>query len=579
MALPVDIEDIQRKQQQVAQLNDDLEFLRKCSEALLDEGSLDQAAETLEKLVLALEKTQAENPEDLIDVLEKLGACYFGMQDYVKTVSVYSRLVMTLDGKFGMDHLETIKAVYKLAKSCEKAGQGDQAQTMYYIARESSEKTLPEGHYLRQSIAESYQSIVKARRVKEKINKFVAGDLQDPKALVKAAKSIPQTFRGLSTRGDILLSIVASLLLVIGSGAWVALELKRKEVPQTSQATTVALNAATTRDARDASLSNSFSSTDRFLQLRFFNEKEAELECEGKVLKLDVVTLTDSLDSVGQLFHSALGGNRVWAELTADGLKTDGDLKLFSLESQEMKLVQAVDLVAKTLNDYYKEHGSYPDGKADLIATGKLSYMNPVTGRSQSVSYQNFSQFMQLDHLFSGAKTREDVVKFLRSGGRWGDEPDFAAGAIQCVSRYSGERRGEDFIVPTAFLHVADKNRQLLPGTVPGEVLLVVLEKGSRDDDSSQRLKIVGQVLTSFQGKTLYFVKSQGLFTNAWLWRNLVTILLAAILLASISWWFVFDARSRLQSRAKPPVLSEMFTILIAVLFLGWIVFALIFRP
>ena len=563
---------------------DNLEFMRRCSEALLDEGSLEQAAEQLEKLVLALEKEgkpealQGELQEYLVDALEKLGACYWGIQDYSKTVSVYSRLVLVLEQKYGMDYLETIKAVYKLAKACEKDGQREQAQTMYYIAKEAAAKTLGEENFLRQTITGSYQAISKPKRVAESVNAFVAGDKRDPKALLQAAKSIPQRLRGLSTRGDIFLSVSVSLLLVIAGGVWITMEFKRREASSHTAAVTEPVAAISTVDARDVAPENSFSSADGFLKLRFFNDTEAEVECDGKAIKVETVTLTDSLESVKKAFDARFYGRRVWSELTPSGLVTDGDLKLFARDSLEMKLVEAAESVCNTLNDYYKEHNTYPDGKSDLIANGKLSYTNPLTGKPQSVSYQNFSQFMHIDHIFQGAETMDDAIKLLRAGGGWTDEPILIPGAIQCVSRYSGEKRGDSFIVPTAIMHVADKNSQLLAGSLPGEVYLVVLEKGAKVEDSALRSKVADRVLKTFPGKTLFFVKSHGLFTNAWLWRNLPNTALALLFFATLSWWFIFDARARLQSRTKPPTASEVIAVITALLFLGWTLFSSIIR-
>lgn len=563
---------------------DNLEFMKKCSEALLDEGSLEQAAEQLEKLVLVLEKEgkpedlQSDLQEYLIDALEKLGACYYGVSDYSKTVSVYSRLVLVLDKKYGMEYLETIKAVYKLAKACEKDGQRELAQTMYYIAKEAAAKTLGEENFLRQTITGSYKAISRPKRVAESVNTFVAGDRRDPEALLQAAKSIPQRLRGLSTRGDIFLSVSVSLLLVIASGVWIAMEFKRREAVSYTESVTESLAGTSTRDARDVAPENSFSTVDGFLKMRFFSDKEAEIECDGKVIKVETVTLSDSIDSVKAALDSRFFGRRVFAELTPAELMIDGDLRLVAHDSLDMKLVEAADSVCKTLNDYYKEHNSYPDGKSDMIAGGRLSYTNPLSGKPQSVSYHNFSQFMHLDHIFAGAESMDDAIKFLRTGGSWSGEPALIPGAIHCVSRYSAEKRGDRFIVPSAIMHVADKNSQLLTGSLPGEVYLAVLERGVKVEDGSLRSKISDRVLRTLRGKTLFFVKSHGLFTNAWLWRNLPNILLSLLFFASLIWWIVFDARARLLSRTKPITASEVIVALTALLFLSCMLFSTIIR-
>ncbi len=224
----------------------------------------------IERVIIILEQPQNADADQLIESLEKLGALYFGLQDYGKTVSVYSRLVVALDKKFGMEHVETIKAVYKLAKSCEKAGQREQAQTMYYIAKESALKTLPEEDYLRQTITGSYQIISKPKRVTESVNTFVVGDLHDPEELVKAAKSIPQRLKKLSVRGDIFLSIVGSLLLIVGGGVWITNETSRQRVEALKQQQQPESSVAVVKDPRAASLDNSFMTTDGILKNSIF---------------------------------------------------------------------------------------------------------------------------------------------------------------------------------------------------------------------------------------------------------------------------------------------------------------------
>lgn len=558
----------------VSPKSENLENLKSESAALFDQGRLEESVAVLERIILILEQPATEDADQLIEALEKLGALYYGLQDYGKTVSVYSRLVVALDKKFGMDHVETIKAVYKLAKSCEKAGQREQAQTMYFIAKESALKTLPEENYLRQSITGSYQIISKPKRVTESVNTFVVGDLHDPVELVKAAKSIPQRLKKLSIRGDIFLSIVGSLFLIVGGGVWITHETTRQKVEalHEKQAET---SVAAAKDSRTTDSDNSFTTSDGILKIRFFNEKEAEVEVAGTVFKLDVVTLTDSLNSVSKAYSSRSYGNRAWAERTEEGLTLDGDLRLFRLDGDEPKLSEACNSVAKTLNEYYQKNGSYPDGKADIIASGKLAFINPLNGKSQPVSYQNFSQFMKLDHLFDGATDMDGVVRFLRAGGRWSDEPMFTPGEIHCVSRYSGERRGDDFIVPSAFMHVAGKDGGLLPGSLPGEVFLLELQKGSKVNDGYVQSRLQERVVKNLRGKTLFYVKSQGLFTNAWLWRNLTTVLLSVLFLVSLTWWFMFDARSRLKDMRRAPVLSEFSAGLTALLFLGWVVLSI----
>ncbi len=568
--------------------NENFEFLRRCSEALLDEGSLEQAAETLEKLVLALEQAQKKKTgelakgtaehlqEDLIDALEKLGACYYGLQDYSKTVSVYSRLVLSLEQKFGMDDVETIKAVFKLAKACEKSGQREQAQTMYYIAKESAQKALPEENYLRQSITGSYQTISRPKRVTESVNTFVVGDLHDPKELLKAAKTIPQRLKRLSVRGDVFLSIICSLFLVVGSGLWITGEMARRKSAQESKHDDSTQIQA--RDPRAVTAANSFSTSDGVVRLRFFNDNEAELECENQIIKLPVVRLTESLDSVLRIYDTSLFGKRVWAEPVDNGIKTDGDWRFLAAESPEFKLAEACRFVATTLNDYYKNHSSYPDNKSELIASGRLTYVNPYTGKPQGVSYQNFSQFMQLDYIFDGAKSMDEVGTFLRAGGRWNDEPAFVPGGINVVSRYSGEKKGENFVVPMVFMHVADKERQLLHGDRANTVFVCHLERGEYANDSAGRLQVRDLVLSQFQGKTLFFVTAQGLFTNIWLWKNFTTIVLALALLGSLSWWFIFDARARLKNQKKAAAISELLIISTIIVLLGWIVITLLVR-
>lgn len=549
---------------------DNLDHLRKESEALFEQGRLEDSAEVLERIVLVLEDPKSNDVDQLIEVLEKLGACYFGMQEYGKTVSVYSRLVVALDKLYGMDHVETIKAVYKLAKSCEKAGQREQAQTMYYIAKESAMKTLPEENYLRQSITGSYQIISKPKRVTESVNTFVAGDLSDPEELVKAAKSIPQRLKALSARGDVFLSIACCLLLVIASGVWISTEIAKKKTDAAAQgADNIAVQ---TKDPRQVSSANEFSTTDGIVHLRFFNDAEAEIECANQIVKLPVVRLTESPSSVFKIYDGSFWGKRVWAETVEDGINTDGGLRLFSSESAALKLSDACKFVSTTLNDYYKKNGTYPDGKAEIIASGRLTYVNPYTGKSQSASYQNFSQFMQVDYIFDGVKTMDQVGKFLRDGGRWNDEPAFIPGGINAISRFSGEKHGESFIVPSVYMHVADKDRQLLPGPRAGTTLVYALEKGELANDSVRQLEIRDFVVNQFSGKTLFLVTSQGLFTNIWLWKNLTTVFLSIALLVSLTCWFVFDARARLKNRRKPPAISEIFTGAFLLAFLVWII-------
>ncbi len=560
----------------VSPRSENLENLKKESAALFDQGRLEESAAVMERVILILENPKTADAEQLIDSLEKLGALYFGLQDYAKTVSVYSRLVVALDKKVGMEHVDTIKAVYKLAKSCEKAGQREQAQTMYYIAKESALKTLPEENYLRQSITGSYQIISKPKRVTESVNTFVVGDLHNPDELVKAAKSIPQKLKKLSVRGDIFLSILCSLLLVIGSGVWITSEIAKKKQSQATQDKEIP--SVHVRDPRTVSSANSYATTDGMVQLRFFNDNEAELECENSIIKMPVVRLTESLDSIMKIYDAGLVGNRIWAETAGSGIRTDGDLRFFSSESFELKLAEACKSVAQTLNDYYKKNGSYPDSKSELIAAGRLTYVNPYTGKPQSVSYQNFSQFMQLDYIFDGVKTMEEAGNFLRAGGRWNDEPAFVPGGINAISRYSGEKLGDNFVVPIVFMHPADKERQLLPAARTGTTLVYELKKGEFANDSVRRLEIRDFVLNQFQGKTLYLVTSQGLFANIWLWKNLTTVAISMALLASITWWFIFDARARLKDPKKALKVSEVIVAITLVSFFGWIVLAAVMK-
>ncbi len=550
-----------------------LKRLREESAALFDEGRLEESAAVLERIISILEKPETADADQLIESLGQLGACYLAVQEYAKTVSVYSRLVVALDEKFGMDHLETIKAVYKLAKSCEKAGQREQAQTMYYVARESAQKTLPENNYLRQSIVESYQAISRPKRVIESVNTFVVGDLQDPRELLKVAKSLPQRLKRLSARGDIFLSIFCSLLLVVGSGAWLTCELERRKKEALSTVT-----AAVPEQVRDSRAStSSFATTDGVVRLRFFNDKEAEIECENQIIKLPVVKLSESIDSVLKINDVSSFGKRVWAETAKEGINTDGDFRLFSPDSMESKLSEACRYVSNALNEYYKKNSSYPDNRSDLIANGRLTYVNPYTGKAQAVTYQNFSQFMQVDYVFDGVKDMDHAAEFLRAGGRWNDEPAFLPGGINAVSRFSGEKHGEAFIVPSVFMHVADKDRQLVTGAQAGSVLVYQLNKGEFANDSVYRLKLRDLVLKNFQGKTLYVV-AQGLFTNIWLWKNLTTVVLAVLLLAAASWWFIFDARARLKDPRKMPSPSELLLALSLLSFFLWIAVSLVLK-
>jgi len=553
--------------------NHNIETLKKDSQALVDEGKLEEAAAVLEKMVLILEKPESADRDELISVLGNLGACYFGMQDYDKTVSVYSRLVVNLDEKHGMDHIETIKAVYKLGKSCEKAGSREQAQTMYYIAKESAMKTLHDGHYLRQSINESYHSLARPKKVVEVAKSYVVGDLHDPEAITKAAKALPQTLMRLSANLVVMASVITTVVLIIASAAWFSSEFTQRRVrAERAQAA----SAFTATDKRPVSKRNIFSTTDQLLTLKFFNDNEGEFECDGKALKMDVVTLTDSFDSILKLIDPSIRGSRVWAELTKDGIEFDAGIRLFSTDSPPAKLAAACETVAKVLNEYYKSHGTYPETKSPIIAKGQLTYTNPLSGKPQTVNYQNFSQYMQIEHIFTGATTIDEAVKFLQAGGRWIDEPAFKPGDIHCVSRYSGEKLGENFIIPNAFLHVAGEDKELLPSSGPNEALVLALEKGDLVVDSYKRSKLSDLIVKTFNGKTLFFVKSQGVFTNAWLFKNLTTIILAFVFLFSLCWWFVFDARARLNDHHKPPCVSEIIVGLTALLFGVWIAFTML---
>jgi tetratricopeptide (TPR) repeat protein len=544
-----------------------LEELKSNIQALIDEGRFEDAVVTLEELILMLEKPEMANREEMIEALEHLGACYFGMQQYDRTVSVYSRLVVNLDEKFGMDHIETIKAVYKLAKASEKSGNREQAQTLYYVAKDSAQKTLPDLHYLRQSINESYHSIVRPKRVVESVNAFVVGDLQDPKEIMKAARSLGPTLKRMSKRMDVFVSVLCTLVLIVGSGIWTTLEVSKKK-DSAKQTQTVSASVPDNRAVADDS---SFATSDQLLTLKCFNDSEGEVSCDGTAIKISIVTLTDSFDSVLKIYSRGIIGNRVWAEDFSQCMKLENGLQLFRAGSAELKLSAACSEIAQQLNEYYKKNDGYPDAKSPIVINARLAYINPLTGKSQAVTYQNFSQFMQLSHMFDGAQNQGDVVKFLKAGGKWIDEPPFIAGDIHCSSRYSGEKHGDNFIIPNAYLHVAGKERELLPGSIPGEVLVIFLEKGEKVDDPAQRSRLRELACRTFQDKTLYLVKSKGLFTNAWLLKNLTTVILATLFLFSIGWWFVFDARARLADRHGALRVSEIALASMGIIFVCWI--------
>ncbi len=186
---------------------------------------------------------------------------------------------------------------------------------------------------------------------------------------------------------------------------------------------------------------------------------------------------------------------------------------------------------------------------------------------------------MKLEHLFNGASDMDAVRRFLRAGDDGATNPFYSRERYMCVSRYTGERRGEDFFVPQAFMHVAGKDRQLLPGSLPDETFLVQLEKGSEISDGYVQSVLKKRILQNLRGKTLFYVKSQGLFTNAWLWKNLTTVFLAVLFLVSLTWWFVFDARTRLKLRSSKRLsMSELTVGLTLALFLLWIALALVFK-
>lgn len=544
--------------------SDDTGRLMKEAESLFENGQLELSAARFQSALSRLEIAEVPDVEAIMRCLSQLGAIYFSIQEYGKAIEVYISLVETCEMVRGPDDVESISAIYRLGKACEKSGQRDDAQALYGRAKSLAGKVLPEQHYLLKNIRESYNSSLSSARIKQSFNDIPVFNPQEQLLPPVNTQTIERATRKIITRKDMVLRLFLSGVGVAGIAAVFFMYFKMPESPKLP-------SPAQVQEAPDLRR-DQYESAGGQIGLAI-KQTVLAVESPNRKITIPYVALKDGPSAFGQVLEHILARKQIWIARTDDMLRLEDGSVFYSLKRPEVRMFESVVKVAQEMNSYYAKNHGYIDEKKPWVAD--ITYTNPYDGRPYKPTLNTFSRLTKLEMILDGATTESEFLKAISTGGAWRGEPTMTSGAMHMVSMYGNEKYNNDYVVTDLYLKAGGANGAALAYGPPGVNVAMHLKKGRETPDSEQmRKQLVADLEKKLTGDVTFVYKDgDPVSLLAWM-RFVVPGFLCSMLFISAIWWLMSeDAKGRVEDMRAKLKPSEISTLILAILTITWFIY------
>ncbi|MBX9693843.1 MAG: hypothetical protein K2Z81_15765, partial [Cyanobacteria bacterium] len=185
--------------------------------------------------------------------------------------------------------------------------------------------------------------------------------------------------------------VVVVVLVVLGGGLFFMMDRvlgpsdanDQGEMPTTAAAPPGAPGAAVKDE-------NSFATPDHYLELSLNPDGTCSYSESDKKMTLPYTKyeLTPG-GIIGQAFASLVEKQR-WFVKTQDGMRTDQDVMLYPLNSNDWIVITRMKEMYEALQAYTKANGGYPTHAEELISMPAFDYTNPYTGKKTPVTIRGY---------------------------------------------------------------------------------------------------------------------------------------------------------------------------------------------
>jgi tetratricopeptide (TPR) repeat protein len=484
----------------------------------LTQGRYADAAVVYKQAFMALEHAYGVNDPDTIRCLQKLGDMYYLSERYDDALSVYKRLLSIGSTVLGTNHPDVQAMKAKVGNTIELVGGRKAIEEINDGASRLSHSSisalrLPKAQALKpdesarsdtppdadhwtddyqfnpdgdsestsdrgsgtvtrgggkgkQEAAEKPRK--KQSRASGKSERDAYGETERTGAALRVQRLNPrdQIIAFCIANGGLVASlIVVVVLIVLGVIVSGKLSQQNSAVNDAQHAQLVAgrfkpMIYATADDARELNLSK-------------LNEGSMKYPPNATTLELPVVHAGPDWLEFFAVSISCLTNKDIWFEETPFGLRDEGGVNYYAINSAEYQTAIEMRRVATSAQSWFSANQSYPQdsGFGQPFAADKVEM---AYGSSPLISSFQLSEgqmiFGMLKH------TRDFYTQLLSpTAQRWPGEQPLRPGAIHCLSLKRSD------LVPAISqfcIQGCDRNGQLLTGSQPGDTYLIVLDQG-----------------------------------------------------------------------------------------------------
>lgn len=480
---------------------------------LTQAGRLAEAERLYQQALTPLLKMFGANSLKVCSCMLDLADVYYGQQKYFDSITMLQQVLKVNEQEEILQAEEVIMTKYRHAKALDRAGYTKEACNAYLEVLELAEQCYGREASLTKAIVECVTALMKrdpslggVESVSCKVSQFdtskrivntkgrITGNntgsnassnsthtsmrpptstfnslqrASSPNSTHGALRSL-QSSSGLLSEGPVAkapfklknwgIMVAAACVLAIGLFPGMLLN-KSQEDPSKEGQEWPSRATAAPRVPMDGSLEYPvvFSTLD--------NIKKVDSTSDGKAVLIFRSSVTPvSVTRTGPDIHFAAKGLDVTMRKTEEGLVDSAGLRLFSSNSPEMKVANAMRNTANALNEFYQAYGRYPSNQGELQNIPGAASVNPMTSRT------SFPRFMSIIENSNTSKmTLSDynqantfVSTLFDSNSSTGE-----AGSVELYSSGQG-----------LYIRGFDRNGNLLPSTSKGRCFMITLSKG-----------------------------------------------------------------------------------------------------
>lgn len=437
--------------------------------ANISDGKHADAARLMQKVVNDLAEGGLKDSRYVADCMLILSEAYEASGQLGPAITSFHQHALMVEKRVGVKNYESIGNWYRLAVLLEKAGEKDDARTMYEHALALAVQHLDQDDELTASIKSSYEEFLtnpdKATRKPAPTAEYSKEEvLAQNKELRTSAL---QQQEKPSNKGVVVWSTV-SVIVLIAAGIWFfsLMGSMNKSIGNIDSVSTGTIPEQV------------FANTDGDGLLRFTGTDNLEVTIDGKLRQVKYVVLKNDLSDLATMFVNAGAKQTVWIRKAADGMLVDDNTMFFQKDAPELAMANEMRRIGQRVEEYYQLNRSYPRYRQDWSEDPAFGFINPTTHKGEASLFHVFPKSATQAALFGGSKTLDEIASYLESGETWVGEPELKPCSISVAVKHSGEKANNKPIVQEFFMHATDQNNKYLPASKPKTVSVVLLTQG-----------------------------------------------------------------------------------------------------